>query len=189
MNSTRLTQLNHNSASSQLNVFQSEMRAVTLSQTAPTAQSTSLLSLAFQGVSCFVRWLTAEPSEIIGHRVAANSYPVSAVIAACNQQGMEIIKRFEGYPSDIEPDVREAERVVRQFVQVPLTANQFSALVSFTFNVGEATFRKSALLKYLNAGRYRAAARDFDHWVYIGSKRFPKLVARRVAEAALFIKE
>lgn len=104
-----------------------------------------------------------------------------------NARGLEIIKRFEKFPPDVEPNVREAERIVRRFVTVPLTSNQFSALVSFTYNIGQTTFQESRLLKYLNAGRYKAAAKEFDAWIYIGTRRLPELMARRVAERGLFL--
>jgi GH24 family phage-related lysozyme (muramidase) len=105
-----------------------------------------------------------------------------------NAAGIEIIKQFEGFPADVEPDLREAERAVRRLVRVPLTSNQFSALVSFTYNLGKTTLQQSKLLKYLNAGRYRAAAKEFDLWVCIGSNRLSQLVARRVAERGLFLR-
>ena len=51
--------------------------------------------------------------------------------------------------------VQELERVggvVERLVKVPLTENQFGALVSFVYNVGDDAFAKSTLLKNLNAG-------------------------------------
>ena len=125
------------------------------------------------------RWLAPVPAQ------PPNSQPPAR--CCMNTEGIEIIKQFEGFPADVDPDVTEAEQVVRQLVQVSLTPNQFSALVSFTYQMGATTFGQSALLNYLNAGRYRAAAKEFKRWAYIGSQRFPKLVARRVAERKLFL--
>ncbi len=109
--------------------------------------------------------------------------------ASCttNAEAIQIIKQFEGFPADVEPNVAEAERMVRQLVTVPLTLNQFSALVSFTYQLGASTLKQSELLKQLNAGHYRAAAKEFELWIYVGSSRFPKLVARRIAERRLFL--
>jgi lysozyme len=45
------------------------------------------------------------------------------------------------------------ERAVASAVKTELTEDQFSALVSFTFNVGAGAFRDSTLLRKLNAGR------------------------------------
>lgn len=153
--------------------------------------SASLFAVLLKGVTRFTRWLNID-SHPLAHQnaFAETTLPLSRKVnyLRMNSHGLEIIKRFEGFPADVEPNVREAERIVRRLVKVPLTANQFSALVSFTFNVGEATLQHSALLKYLNARRYKAAAKEFDFWVYIGSTRFSKLVARRVAERGLFLR-
>jgi hypothetical protein len=163
---------------------------ITAAQLAFSEPKPSLLTLLLNTVSYFTRWLSTEEASAIQHQLYL--YKMTSSIATAegrqtNLQGLAIIKRFEGFPPDVEPNVSEAERVVRKLVKVPLTSNQFSALVSFTYNVGEATLRKSTLLQCLNAGRYRAAAKEFDQWVYIGSKRLPKLVARRVAERGLFL--
>jgi lysozyme len=85
-------------------------------------------------------------------------------------------------------DLKRFESAIRQLVKVPLNQNQFDALVSFTFNVGEGAFKGSTLLKLLNAGNYNAAAAQFGKWVYAGKKVLPGLVARREAEYQLFIK-
>jgi lysozyme len=47
---------------------------------------------------------------------------------------------------------------------VPLTQNQFDALVSLVFNIGGGAFRKSTLLKKLNAGDIQGAADQFLVW-------------------------
>src|SRR3712207_1132154 len=84
---------------------------------------------------------------------------------------------------------QDAQRVVvaiRDCVTVPLTQNQFDALVSFTFNVGTGALRKSTLLKRLNAGDYAGAADAFGMWTKAGGKVVAGLVRRRSEEAALF---
>lgn len=83
-------------------------------------------------------------------------------------------------------DLAEAEATVAALVTVPLTDNQFSALVSFVFNVGAEQFRQSTLLKLLNEGKTVDAAEQLSRWVHAGSAVLPGLVARRQAELALF---
>lgn len=61
-------------------------------------------------------------------------------------------------------DIKWAEEAVNKGVQVPLSQNQFDALVSFTFNVGASAFNKSTLRKVLNMENYDEAARQFDRW-------------------------
>ncbi|BEM31262.1 lysozyme (plasmid) [Serratia marcescens] len=85
-------------------------------------------------------------------------------------------------------DVAESEQAVNQYVHVPLTQNQFDALVSFVFNLGVGDFRTSTLLKKLNAGDYDDAAQEFGRWIHAGGKALPGLVRRREAERALFLK-
>lgn len=85
-------------------------------------------------------------------------------------------------------DVAKSERAVNQYVRVPLTQNQFDALVSFVFNLGVGNFRTSTLLKKLNAGDYDDAAKEFGRWIHAGGKALPGLVRRREAERALFLK-
>jgi lysozyme len=64
---------------------------------------------------------------------------------------------------------------------------QFSALVSFCFNVGPAALARSTLLKFVQQGLWQDAADQFDKWVYGGGKVLPGLVKRRAAEKALFL--
>ena len=90
--------------------------------------------------------------------------------------------------SFLRQDVAESERTVNQYVHVPLTQNQFDALVSFVFNLGVGNFRTSTLLRKLNAGDDDGAAQEFGCWIHAGGKALPGLVRRREAERALFLK-
>lgn len=67
-----------------------------------------------------------------------------------------------------------------------MTPGQFSALVSFAFNLGLNALRKSTLLKKHLAGDHAGAAAEFSKWVNAGGKRLPGLVTRRADEAALY---
>jgi lysozyme len=48
-------------------------------------------------------------------------------------------------------DLAGFEAGVRKLVKVPVTDDQFGALVSFTYNLGEGAFGSSTLLKRINA--------------------------------------
>ena len=76
---------------------------------------------------------------------------------------------------------------VSKAVKVPLTQNQFDALVSFEFNVGYGAFVSSTLLKLLNQKKYKEAAAQFDRWIYANRKVLAGLVRRRTAEKKLFL--
>lgn len=90
-------------------------------------------------------------------------------------------------------ELEKAERIVARHVTVDLNQNQFDALVSFAYNVGEGSakvpgFSTSTLLKCVNRGDAAGAARAFGMWVNSnGVKNVPGLVARRAREAALFL--
>ncbi|BEM76148.1 lysozyme [Serratia marcescens] len=86
----------------------------------------------------------------------------------------------------LHQDLAESERAVNQYVHVPLTQNQFDALVSFVFNLGAGNFLTSTLLKKLNSGD-DGAAQEFGRWIHAGGKALPGLVRRREAERALFL--
>lgn len=79
-----------------------------------------------------------------------------------------------------QKDVAWAEDAVN-LVKVPLTQNQFDALVSFVFNIGAGAWKRSTMLKMLNAGDYAGATKQFDRWV------IPKeITSRRMSEKAQF---
>lgn len=83
-------------------------------------------------------------------------------------------------------DAAWATKAVNRYVTAPITKNQFDALVDFVYNEGETAFRKSTLLRLLNAGDLAAAAAEFPKWKYAQGKVSDALVARRAAERALF---
>jgi len=83
-------------------------------------------------------------------------------------------------------DVIDAESAVNRLVKVPLTQNQFDALVSFVFNIGESQFSKSTMLRKLNAGDYTGAAAQFPRWNIDNGKVIFGLTKRRILERNLF---
>ncbi|NAR50089.1 glycoside hydrolase family protein [Acinetobacter haemolyticus] len=85
-------------------------------------------------------------------------------------------------------DLNRFERAVNGSVAVPLSQNQFDALVSLTYNIGENAFKSSTLLKMLNAGNYRGAADQFLVWNKSNGEVLNGLVRRRKTERELFLK-
>lgn len=67
-----------------------------------------------------------------------------------------------------------------------MNAAQFSALVSFTFNLGCGNLKSSTLLKKLNRNDVTGAAAEFAKWNKNGGKVIPALTKRRAAERQLF---
>ena len=83
-------------------------------------------------------------------------------------------------------DLAEFEKYVDNLVDVPLTQNQFDALVAWTFNLGPTNLSESTLLKKLNAGDYDSVPSEMKRWNKAGGEVLEGLIRRREAEAALF---
>jgi len=90
----------------------------------------------------------------------------------------------------LRDDIDEAERIVRSTVKVPLSQNQFDALISFTFNIGAGAWAISDTLKILNDGEYHRMPARFLMWVKVtknGVKVVEEgLINRRLREADLW---
>ena len=89
----------------------------------------------------------------------------------------------------LQHDLKSFEKTVSESVKVPLSQNQFDALVSLAYNIGSGAFKNSTLLKKLNAKDYAGAADQFLVWNKGGGKVLKGLVRRREAERALFLKK
>lgn len=86
----------------------------------------------------------------------------------------------------LEDDVSYFEREVKDLVDYDINENQFSALVSFSFNVGVNAFRNSTLRRKLLVGDYDGAANEFKRWNLGGGKILNGLIERRKKEEKLF---
>jgi GH24 family phage-related lysozyme (muramidase) len=110
--------------------------------------------------------------HLIGHR------PVTAADRA----------RYRGFDAAdaaalLRSDLERFERAVNAAVKVPVSQGEFDALMSLAFNIGTAGFASSSVVRYLNAGKRRAAADAFLLW-----RRPPELLPRRKRERAAFLK-
>lgn len=74
-------------------------------------------------------------------------------------------------------------------IKVPVSDNQFAALVSLAYNIGPGAFAKSTVLRLLNAGDASGAADAFRMWDKAGGKVLKGLTRRREAERALFLRK
>ena len=88
----------------------------------------------------------------------------------------------------LQHDLKSFEKTVNDSVKVPLSQNQFDALVSLSYNIGSGAFKNSTLLKKLNAKDYAGAADQFLVWNKGGGKVMQGLVKRRARERELFLK-
>lgn len=119
----------------------------------------------------------------VGHTAAAGAPAPKKGMKITAAESDEILSR----------DLANVEAEVSKQVKVPLSQNQFDALVSLVFNIGGTAFRKSTLLRKLNAGDYQGAADQFRVWnkgTVNGKKVAIKgLTNRRADERRLFLSE
>lgn len=85
----------------------------------------------------------------------------------------------------LQKDLSEAINGVLRYIKVPLTDNQFGALVSFCFNLGNGCLQRSTLRQRINRGDFEVG-NEFLKYNKAGGKVLKGLTRRRIAEANLF---
>ncbi|OQW74843.1 MAG: hypothetical protein BVN35_09520 [Proteobacteria bacterium ST_bin11] len=89
-------------------------------------------------------------------------------------------------------DVEQVALFLRSVTPALINQNQFDALVSLIFNIGQGRYAQSTLRHKLHNRDFPGAAAEFDRWVMgtVDGKKAPLrgLVRRRAAERALFEK-
>jgi len=94
----------------------------------------------------------------------------------------------------LRKDMSKAEKAINDWVNVPLTQNQFDALCSLVFNIGtgrpkyDGGFWSSTVRRKLNGSDYQGAADAFLMWCKAGGTVNTGLLNRRKAERLLFMK-
>lgn len=83
-------------------------------------------------------------------------------------------------------DVERFMRGVRESVRRPVSDNQLGAMTSLAYNIGIGAFRRSTLLRMVNAGDKEGAAKQFDRWNKANGRVMKGLVRRRADERAVF---
>ena len=126
--------------------------------------------------------LTAYPDIVgiwtigVGHTGFVDGKPVARGMAITKEKSKELLTA----------DLKRFESAVNDAVQVTLTQNQFDALVSLAFNIGEGAFARSTLVNKLNAGDKKGAAEQFLVWKNAGGRVSQGLLNRRQKEKAMF---
>ena len=91
----------------------------------------------------------------------------------------------------LRSDLPAREKVIRDAVgDIPITQDNFDALVHFVFNVGRTAFLKSTLLKKLRKLRFQDVPEQIKRWKYTtidGVKtESPGLISRRLTEVEMW---
>ncbi len=128
----------------------------------------------FEGFSAKVYPCSAGKATIgIGHLILPNE----KFTTITEQQAIEILNK----------DLKIAIDAVNSLVTTKLTHNQFSALVSFIFNLGSKAFRDSTLRTVINTAEHLQVPEQLVKWKYAGGKPLKGLLLRRLAEATLYL--
>jgi lysozyme len=125
-----------------------------------------------------------------GCRLVAYQDIVGVWTIGVGHTGSDVVrgKRITQAEADaiLAADLAKFERTINAEVRVPITQNQFDALVSLAFNIGSGAFRSSTLLRKLNGGDIGGAAKAFLSWNHAGGRVSAGLTKRREAEMNLF---
>ena len=79
------------------------------------------------------------------------------------------------------------EQQVNLSILLPMTQNQFDAMVLLCYNIGKSGFAKSSVVKNFNAGLVQKAADSFSPWNKAGGVVSKGLISRRNKERELFL--
>jgi GH24 family phage-related lysozyme (muramidase) len=112
-----------------------------------------------------------------GHTSMAGKPVVTPTLNVTLEEASEILRS----------DVGLFAEGVGDAVKVPLSDAQFSALVSFAYNVGLRNFKSSRVLVAVNRKEFATVPRLLGLWNKAGGRVLPGLVKRRAAEAAMFL--
>ena len=107
----------------------------------------------------------------VGHLIKADEQHL--ITATLSDQEVEDL---------LKKDLKWCSEAVETSVKVPLAQNQFDALYSLCFNIGETNFRKSTVVKKINENDLQGAADAILMW-----NKPEVLVNRRKRERALFL--
>jgi lysozyme len=86
----------------------------------------------------------------------------------------------------LDNDIKKFEVAVNAAIRVPMTQNQFDAMVSLCFNIGVYGFKNSSVVRHFNAGNLAKAGASFLLWNKVKGRVVRGLVNRRESERKQF---
>jgi len=86
----------------------------------------------------------------------------------------------------LHQDIQQVETYLNS-LNLSLTQNQFDALTSLVFNIGQQAFTKSTLLKLIRQNPNNPdIPAQFQRWIYAAGRPQPGLIKRRQEESKLY---
>jgi len=84
-------------------------------------------------------------------------------------------------------EIAQKTKAIDPLLRDDLTPNQFAALISFAFNLGDVALKQSTLRIKVNANPHDPTIHDeFYRWIHSNGAVIPGLIRRRHAEAELY---
>jgi lysozyme len=125
-----------------------------------------------------------ESLRLVAYQCTSNKWTIGWGHTKGVKQGDRITK--ERAEILLVEDVRECEINLNKY-RLPLSQNQYDALVSFTFNIGDKQFSTSTMLKKLKTNvDDPTIAHEFSRWIFSGGVVQNGLIKRRNEESALY---
>jgi len=143
-----------------------------------TSENGKQLIISFEGIKLNAYKCPAGvPTIGVGNTFYTNGNKVKIGDKITLPQSMELFESL----------LPKYEKTVLDAIKVPLTQNQFDALVSFCWNCGSS----KTLFKMVNEKFSEINIVNWlcSHYITGGGKELPGLVRRRKAEATLFVKK
>lgn len=88
-------------------------------------------------------------------------------------------------------DINKFASLIAPMIRVPLTSDQFGALVCFSYNLGAGSLKTSSLLRKINSNDLKGAGDEFLKWnkarINGSLVELKGLTRRRQAERTLFL--
>ena len=125
-----------------------------------------------------------EGCKLEAYRCAAGVWTIGYGTIKNVERGQTITQQQADDMFDHE--MKEYETYVNTAVTVPLSQNQFDALVSWVFNLGNGNLQASTMLKVINSGDHAGVPAQIKRWNKAGGKVLDGLIRRREAEALLY---
>lgn len=115
----------------------------------------------------------------IGFRYTKTGKPVEIGMRITEEEADEYLHKL----------VQNYVKGIQNSINVPLTQNQFNAIVSFTYNLHNSDSKNisnNSLIKLLNSGDYISVSEKFNEYIYSNYKKIQGLINRRKKESDLF---
>lgn len=101
-------------------------------------------------------------------------------------EGMEITHAEAD--AKLEHEVGRYESLLAAMLEVPVSQEQWDALLLLIFDYGPARIRSSTLIRYVNARDFARAAQEFPKWVQVYGRPDIQMEKRRDVEREMFLR-